>query len=505
VAAVVEASQVAAVVDEGAEEPIVVAVAEEEEEEESPVAAAVEASQVAAVVDEDAEEPTVVAVVDEEEEEEAAVIGGPESPTIVVEVEGLPLRRVSLNDDEYEYDYSDPEVPKAALSLSESVVRECGPAPPRTPAILRAMRGGAVRNRSRSVIDFEVAQPVQRSVRRQHSNRRAGVPSGSHDEAIRQLRELDERLGEQNVRLRAQLEASKKREASSQASVDFEYDVIIETIEKTVGIPPENIELDKKLRKLEGKLQRAEMNLTALQGRVVRKVATCRRLRVIRDELAELQAVSGIANRENLNRIVAMNETIQERRRRLATLEARIDDLRHLIDIGQRQMSVKTRAPRTDVINRVEELRVHRLIDRDNMRMTAMHEAEIKCLDARIREIKDTYGEERIGEMAAENERLQKVCQRLKKKFYASRAVRDENQQTLTSDSHLEMMQNRIEQLHRATQGEKKRLLAALGIVEKQMRALAELRIEMPPPPACYEELVQTGRTRSGSTIRIQK
>jgi hypothetical protein len=316
---------------------------------------------------------------------------------------------------------------------------------------------------------------------------------------------LNERLGEQNVRLRAQLEVSKKREVSSQVVLDFEYDVILETIGKTAGIPQSNVELDMKLRKLEGKLQRAQMNLTGLQGRIVRKTATYRRLKTMHDELVELLDVSAIAGKENMNRIVTMNASIEERRRKLVTLEGRIEDLRQIIDVGQKQMLVKTQIPRTDVINRVEELRVHRLVERENMRIMAIQEVEIQCLDARIREIQATCGEERIKEMAAQNEALQKVCQGLKKKFYASRNAGEELQPLLTNEPQLQAMQARIEHLHHVTQGEKKRLLVTLGNIDKQMRALAELRIDLPPAPPSYAQLAQSFRTSSNSTRRVQK
>jgi cell division protein FtsB len=88
---------------------------------------------------------------------------------------------------------------------------------------------------------------------------------------------------------------------------------------------------------------------------------------MMHDELVELLDVSAIAGKENMNRIVTMNASIEERRRKLATLEGRIEDLRQIIHVGQKQMLVKTQTPRTEVINRVEELRVHRLVEQENM------------------------------------------------------------------------------------------------------------------------------------------
>jgi hypothetical protein len=107
--------------------------------------------------------------------------------------------------------------------------------------------------------------------------------------------------------------------------------------------------------------------------------------------------------------------------------------------------------------------------------------------------------------MAAENEALKKVCQGLKKKFYASRNGRDEMQTLMTNESELQAMQTRIEHLHQATQNEKKRLFVILGKIDKQVRSLAELRIDLPPGPPCYARLTKTFRTSPNSAIRIQK
>jgi hypothetical protein len=102
---------------------------------------------------------------------------------------------------------------------------------------------------------------------------------------------------------------------------------------------------------------------------------------------------------DRLNRTAApiptvtdLRASISQRKRKISSFEARIADLKQIIDVKQRQMLTKTQKPRPHVIHMVEKLRMDHAVERENMGLIAMHEAEIKWLNELVDRAKTEYG-----------------------------------------------------------------------------------------------------------------
>jgi chromosome segregation ATPase len=314
-------------------------------------------------------------------------------------------------------------------------------------------------------------------------------------EDIRRAKEVVALLEAQIPLLRAQLYISSKRVGGTQATLELDIDAMTREIAETEGIEEENENLEKSLAAQRQKFENLQATLNGLQAKVVRKSATLHRLKETLAELQKYEDVSEFATKEDANVLSDLRSSISQRKRKISTLEARIADLKQVIDMKQRQMLTKTQKPRPHVIHMVEKLRVDHAVERENMRLIAMHEAEIKWLDELIGRARTEYGREMIAKMQAENSSLKESCKGLKQKFYGPRSIRDK--QPLTNETQLAMMAARISELQAEQDGDRKKLAVSLSKIDKQLKLLKDYRIEAPPLPLAYQRVASTNRPRS--------
>jgi hypothetical protein len=288
---------------------------------------------------------------------------------------------------------------------------------------------------------------------------------------------------------------SSKRIATTQTTLDVDVEGMMREIAETEGIEHENDTLEQLLLDRRQKYEAVQVILNGLQAKVVRKSGSLHRLKETLAELQKFEDISGFATKEDAGALTDLRSSINQRKRQISSYEARIADLKQVIDVKQRQMLTRTQKPRPPVIHMVEKLRVDHAVEKENRRLIAMHEAEIKCLNDWIERTQTEYGREMIAKMQAENRSLKESCRGLKERFYGPRSVRD--QQPLTNEDHLTGRAARIAELQTEHDDDRRKLAVALSKIDKQLKVLKDNRIEAPPLPAAYQRVMRMDQPRS--------
>jgi len=313
--------------------------------------------------------------------------------------------------------------------------------------------------------------------------------------AIRDTREAIAKLCGENEVLRMQLAISKKRNVSVQLDSTVDIDQMDSEI-AAIG------DVCTALRDLEGRAQAQEKSLCALGRRLTglqrtsaERSAQLEQLTRERDDVTEECDWLAAASRSEKATITSLNETIKEAEKRHGLVDGRIEDLKNIIDVKQREVFTKTRVPKPDVIRRCAKLRVRRGLDRENMRLLAMAEMEKTLAENAAARTQEECDEGRLEWMRSQNRMLRDTCLALKRRFCGARAG-DRKVATLTSETELELMRARIMDRSTTLASEKKGSRTLSARIDKQMRILGDYRIEVPPPPGCFRGMVPVQDTQ---------
>ena len=331
----------------------------------------------------------------------------------------------------------------------------------------------------------KVEKPVEPREKTSHFRRNIPKPP-SLDTEIRQIKEKLNKVSSENELLRMQLLLARRREKYTEAATD------IDALEEKLNAMEQEgdgglDELEQQFEADERLLSERKAALAELQKDNARKCGALRRLNQTLESMgADGEWLSAIS-KEQLTKLTELNETIIQARRRYQDIDARIRDLKNIIDMNQRRMLVKTQTPKPDVIQKCERLRTHRVMERENLRVIAMNEAEMRFTDKLIEGARQNYGYERVELLKAENNQIRNRCKRLKRKFYDSRATPDRSRITLTTEAILESMQTMAFETFQTIDSEKKQQITVYSKIDRQMKLLREYNIDIPPPPTCYQ------------------
>ena len=381
------------------------------------------------------------------------------------------------DNDEYEYYYEEEDDNEKQSKENEKEKRGAGFSLKQTDRTADAVTS--------MVTLVKVEKPVEPREKTSHFRRNIPKPP-SLDAEIRQVKEKLNKVSSENELLRMQLLLARRREKSTEPATDI--DALEEKLnameQEGAGVLDE---LEQQFQADERLLSERKSALAELQKENARKCGALRRLnQTLQSMGADGEWLSAIS-KEQLTKLTELNEAIIQARRRYQDIDARIKDLKNIIDMNQRRMLVKTQTPKPDVIQKCERLRTRRFMERENLRFIAMNEAEMRFTDKLIEGAKQNYGHERVELLKAENNQIRNRCKRLKRKFYDSRATPDRSRITLTTEAILESMQTMAFETFQTIDSEKKQQITVYSKIDRQMKLLREYNIDIPPPPQCYQ------------------
>ena len=344
---------------------------------------------------------------------------------------------------------------------------------------------------------MKVEKPVEPREKTSHFRRTIPKPA-SLDTEIRQIKDKLSKVSSENEILRMQLLLSKRRDKNTETLVDI--DSLNAQHDSLDDLQLQLDELEKQCRTEEKELAERKAALAELQKENARKCGALRRVNQTLETMSEEDSWLSVLSKKQLTKLTELNETIRHARKRYQDIDARIRDLKNIIDMNQRQMLVKTQKTKPDVIQKCERLRTQRVMERENLRIIAMNDTERKFTDQLIESAQQSFGHERIESLKAENTQVRNRCKKLKRKFYDSRATPGRARITLTTEAILESMQTLAFETFQTIDSEKKQQIVVYSKIDRQMKQLRQLRIDIPPVPPCYQKPSNMRTSQSTAT-----
>jgi hypothetical protein len=272
----------------------------------------------------------------------------------------------------------------------------------------------------------------------------------------------------------------------------------MEQIENSEDVQYQIGKLESKVKTAELKYDERKTALNRLQAQNVRKTTALRRYRQTLEEFGDPKSW---ASQEDIVKLTELNIAIRQTKNKIVNLEARIADLRQIIDLKRRKMFAETRKAKPDVLLMVDNLKTYRVIDHENSRVLAMNEAEVRHTSELINAIKEEYAEDKVREVARENRILQEQCREFKRKFFSQRQAGGKKMSTLINEENLEQMRRRIMDLGQQMVQDRRSYAPLVVKIDKQTKVLLDWRHSVPPAPAAYERAANVRTTHLAVTF----
>ena len=247
---------------------------------------------------------------------------------------------------------------------------------------------------------------------------------------------------------------------------------------------------------LEKELADKQNQLNDLQKLYVRKTQTLRHYKQKKDELDEQSTFLINASKKQIKKINDLDEQIRRGRKTIEIIDGRIADLRNIIDMKTKELSVKASKKRPDVIGMCGKFKKDRISEKEIIQLIEYHDIERQYLEKAIELSSYQLSDDSLTKKEFEIERIVIVAKKLKEKYLEKRGMPNQTMITLTNEDDMNLLSKRKNLAKEEIHSTMMQIDLAISQIQKQMTQLKNQDIEVPPPPSSFLELQEKKKSR---------
>lgn len=292
--------------------------------------------------------------------------------------------------------------------------------------------------------------------------------------------------------LQKKLKLSLRKESSTQVDEPFSMKSLQEM--KNEIKSHENYEdllnqAKKQKELLEQEIPDKQNRLSELQKQYVRKAATLRHYKQMKEELDEQHFFLINMSKKQIKKLNDLDEQIRRGRRTIEIIDGRIADIRNIIDIKTKELSVKASKKRPNVVGMCDKFKKDRLSEKEILQLIDYHDIERQYLEKEIESISYQLSDDSLNKKDFEIKRIVIIAKQLKAKYFEKRGMANQTMITITNEDDLNMISKRKSLTKEEIHSTMMQIDLVISQIQKQISQLSNKNIEVPPPPSSFLNL----------------